>query len=267
MSSEVTWRQGPAWAKSVTGKTAGTPSPLPFTLPGGRDAEDSRPAPKPYPLPSLSSLRAAEVVMETDALTLAQEHLAEWGPQREAVGGHELASLLPSARVTSLGLEEQPTKDPCKPHIPPVWGPCPAPGEEELFWPLTMVWVYSWSLGSSYGRLAFFSRSDRNPWNTNGLFRAVHSVTQHCFSRSTFAQLAALTIPSPLNACGVTLKVGELLDATSPHRTGGRNRLWLLREPRTHGSAGPGGPEEFRGQRTSQKANLLECREDACSGH
>lgn len=29
--------------------------------------------------------------------------------------------------------------------------------------PLTMVWVYSWSLGSSYGRLAFFSRSDRKP--------------------------------------------------------------------------------------------------------
>lgn len=41
---------------------------------------------------------------------------------------------------------------------PPGRGPCP----------LTMVWVYSWSLGSSYGRLAFFSRSDRNPWNAKG---------------------------------------------------------------------------------------------------
>lgn len=49
--------------------------------------------------------------------------------------------------------------------------PCPVP------WPLTMVWVYSWSLGSSYGRFAFFSRSDRNPWNMKGLFRALNPVS------------------------------------------------------------------------------------------
>lgn len=62
MSSEVTWRQGPAWAKSVTGKTAGTPSspsPLPFLGAGTRRTAGQHQRPtlsQVYPLLELQRL-------------------------------------------------------------------------------------------------------------------------------------------------------------------------------------------------------------------
>lgn len=53
--------------------------------------------------------------METDALTLAQEHLAEWGPQREAVGGHELAPFCRLPESLHWGWRSSPLKTPANP--------------------------------------------------------------------------------------------------------------------------------------------------------
>ena len=80
-SSAVAWRQGAAWANS-----AGTWSWLSSPLWEGWGCRGQRPTLKAPP-PSLPSPGAVEAVADRcSGPTPAQEHLAEWEPQREGAG-------------------------------------------------------------------------------------------------------------------------------------------------------------------------------------
>lgn len=154
--------QGPTWSPSVPGETAGTQSLLLSPPRREKATEESGPAPKAhafrvYPL----------LVLVLRTLSQKQPLLVSASTSVSTCGGIPFASC--HRESLPLGLKNQPTKNPSKPERHRLGGPRPAPpGREGRACPLTMVWVYSWSLGSSYGRFAFFSRSDRNPWNTNG---------------------------------------------------------------------------------------------------
>lgn len=162
-SSEVTWRPGTNMVSIGPWGDRGTQSLLPSPLLREKATEESGPAPKAHPfrvyrLPVLQRLSQKQLLLVSVSTSVST---------CGAMNQHPFCQLPPG--VTSPRPEESANKKPQQTTIPLAWGgPCPAPlGREGCVCPLTMVWVYSWSLGSSYGRFAFFSRSDRNPWNTN----------------------------------------------------------------------------------------------------
>ena len=103
VSSEVTWRQGAAWAKS-----AGTWSWLSSPLSEGQGCRGQRPTLKasPYKFALPWSCGGCHT-NRCSGRTLAQEHLAEWEPQREGAGAMNwhLSCQLPLG-VTSPQPEE-----------------------------------------------------------------------------------------------------------------------------------------------------------------
>lgn len=146
--------QRPAWSKLV-------PAPLSPSW-GPRSTAGQ------HPRPTLSKPILSQSSGGCHGNRCSQSHTSSARTSDRGCVGPGTGISAASCHRESLhwGLKTQPTKDTANPEShwlappPPVLCVCSGEGP---FSPLTMVWVYSWSLGSSYGRFAFFSRSDRNP--------------------------------------------------------------------------------------------------------
>lgn len=160
--------QGPAWPRRVTGERQPGLGHVPLSPPQEEGPRGQEASPEGPPSPALRRLSWKQMLL----VSVRASERGHVGPGARVPSPATTRGHFTGAEGSAHRTLQTTTSVAWPRVLRPQGGGTPGP--------LTMVWVYSWSLGSSYGRLAFFSRSDRNPWNAKGPFRAPSWLSPSC---------------------------------------------------------------------------------------